>query len=146
MIIIMWWDTVYIYTYIYMLCTYGIHRYTHTHTHTHTHKTCLIEGKQYTIMDSCFNVIEIKLSRLKQRGRHIDIWWNSNVKMLPALRKNGKEGLKEYRNPLCSLLPLFLFDFQYVWKNTKELMLLNCGDGEDSWESLGLQGDQTCPS
>ena len=25
----------------------------------------------------------------------------------------------------------------------KELMLLNCGVGEDSWESLGLQGDQT---
>ena len=28
------------------------------------------------------------------------------------------------------------------WKlNTKELMLLNCDVGEDSWESLGLQGD-----
>ena len=25
-------------------------------------------------------------------------------------------------------------------------MLLNCGVGEDSWESLGLQGDQTSPS
>ena len=25
-------------------------------------------------------------------------------------------------------------------------MLLNCGDGEDSWESLGLQGDQTSQS
>ena len=25
---------------------------------------------------------------------------------------------------------------------TEELMLLNCGVGEDSWESLGLQGDQ----
>ena len=24
-------------------------------------------------------------------------------------------------------------------------MLLNCGDGEDSWESLGLQGDPTSP-
>ena len=27
--------------------------------------------------------------------------------------------------------------------SAKELMLLNCGVGEDSWESLGLQGDQT---
>ena len=27
-----------------------------------------------------------------------------------------------------------------------ELMLLNCGVGEDSWESLGLQGDPTSPS
>ena len=26
------------------------------------------------------------------------------------------------------------------------LMLLNCGVGEDSWESLGLQGDPTSPS
>ena len=26
---------------------------------------------------------------------------------------------------------------------TEELMLLNCGVGEDSWESLGQQGDQT---
>ena len=25
----------------------------------------------------------------------------------------------------------------------RELMLLNCGVGEDSWESLGLQGDPT---
>ena len=29
---------------------------------------------------------------------------------------------------------------------TRELMLLNCGAGEDSWESLGLQGDQTSQS
>ena len=29
---------------------------------------------------------------------------------------------------------------------TTELILLNCGDGEDSWESLGLQGDPTSPS
>ena len=30
--------------------------------------------------------------------------------------------------------------------STEELMLLNCGVGEDSWESLGLQGDPTSPS
>ena len=30
--------------------------------------------------------------------------------------------------------------------STEELMLLNCGVGEDSWESLGLQGDPTRPS
>ena len=27
--------------------------------------------------------------------------------------------------------------------NAEELMLLSCGVGEDSWESLGLQGDQS---
>ena len=30
--------------------------------------------------------------------------------------------------------------------STKEFMLLNCGVGEDSWESLGDQGDPTSPS
>ena len=29
--------------------------------------------------------------------------------------------------------------------SNQELMLLNCGVGEDSWESLGLQGDPTSP-
>ena len=35
-----------------------------------------------------------------------------------------------------------------LWRklSTEELMLLNCGVGEDSWESLGLQGDPTTPS
>ena len=30
--------------------------------------------------------------------------------------------------------------------SAEELMFLNCGAGEDSWESLGLQGDQTSQS
>ena len=32
-----------------------------------------------------------------------------------------------------------------LWRRLsgEELMLLNCGVGEDSWESLGLQGDST---
>ena len=30
-------------------------------------------------------------------------------------------------------------------ESAKELMLLNCGVGEDSLESLGLQGDPTSP-
>ena len=30
--------------------------------------------------------------------------------------------------------------------NTEELVLSNCGAGEDSWESLGQQGDQTSQS
>ena len=30
--------------------------------------------------------------------------------------------------------------------STEELMLLNCGVGENSWESLGLQGYQASPS
>ena len=35
-----------------------------------------------------------------------------------------------------------------LWRklSAEELMLFNCGVGEDSWESLGLQGDPTSPS
>ena len=35
-----------------------------------------------------------------------------------------------------------------LWRKLRAegLMLLNCGVGEDSWESLGLQGDPTSPS
>ena len=38
--------------------------------------------------------------------------------------------------------------WMWVWRklSAEELMLLNCGVGEDSWESLGLQGDPTSPS
>ena len=33
-----------------------------------------------------------------------------------------------------------------IKRSAEELMLLNCGVGEDSWEALGLQGNQTSPS
>ena len=35
----------------------------------------------------------------------------------------------------------------WLWRrlSVEELMLLNCGVGEDSWESPGLQGDPTSP-
>ena len=35
-----------------------------------------------------------------------------------------------------------------LWRrqSAEELMLLDCGVGEDSWESLGLQGDPASPS
>ena len=33
----------------------------------------------------------------------------------------------------------------WEWTGWVSLMFLNCGVGEDSWESLGLQGDPTSP-
>ena len=47
------------------------------------------------------------------------------------------------------LLPAVMMDVRVgLWRklSTEELVLLNCGVGEDSWESLGLQGDPTSPS
>ena len=36
---------------------------------------------------------------------------------------------------------LWMLELEYRKLSTKELILLNCGVGEDSWESLGLRGD-----
>ena len=43
--------------------------------------------------------------------------------------------------------PVVMYGYESWTRNlsTEELMLLNCGVGEDSWESLGLQGDPTRP-
>ena len=54
--------------------------------------------------------------------------------MEPQKTLNGQSNLG-WRNQLSWLHIL----------STEELMLLNCGAGEDSWESLGLQGDSTRP-
>ena len=52
-------------------------------------------------------------------------------------------------------IPVLLLTIQWLcmdvrvglWRklSNEELVLLNCGVGEDSWESLGLQGDLTSP-
>jgi len=34
-----------------------------------------------------------------------------------------------------------MWELDYKKMSAEELMLLNCGVGEDSWESIGLQGD-----
>ena len=47
------------------------------------------------------------------------------------------------------VFPVVMYDVRAgLWRrlNAEELMLLSCGVGEDSWESLGLQGDPTSPS
>ena len=45
------------------------------------------------------------------------------------------------------VFPVVMYECEsWKIKMAKELMLLNCGTGEDSWESLGLQGDPTSQS
>ena len=46
------------------------------------------------------------------------------------------------------VFPVVIYGWRVgLWRklSAEELMLLNCGVGEDSWESLGLQGDPTSP-
>ena len=46
------------------------------------------------------------------------------------------------------VFPVVMYGYEsWLWRklSAEELMLLKCGIGEDSWESLGLQGDPTSP-
>ena len=47
--------------------------------------------------------------------------------------------------PIESRLWFFQWSYMDVRRLSTKLMLLNCGVGEDSWESLELQGDPTSP-
>ena len=45
------------------------------------------------------------------------------------------------------IFPVVMYGCErWTIKKTEELMLSNCGAEEDSWESLGLQEDQTSQS
>ena len=47
------------------------------------------------------------------------------------------------------VFPVIMYGWRVgLWRklSAEKLMLLNCGVGWDSWESLGLQGDPTSPS
>ena len=47
------------------------------------------------------------------------------------------------------IFPVVMYGCEsWIWRklSAEEMMFLNCDVGEDSWESLGLQGDPTSPS
>ena len=89
-------------------------------------------------------------------------WWLQpwNWKMLAPWKKSydqPRQHIKKQRHYFADKCPSsqrYDFSGSHVWMwgldykklSAKELMLSNCGVGEDSWESLGLQGDQTSPS
>ena len=56
-------------------------------------------------------------------------------------------GTLHLRVPLAQRFFTAMFWEHILWRrlSAEELMLLNCGVEEDSWESLGLQGDPTSP-
>ena len=67
----------------------------------------------------------------------------------------SRQHIKKQRHYLANKGPSiesYGFSSTHAWmweldhKKGWELMLLNCGVGEDSWESLGLQGDQASQS
>ena len=54
----------------------------------------------------------------------------------------------KFRLVKATVFPVVMYGFEswIVKLSTKKLMFLNCDVGEDSWKSLGLQGDPTSPS
>ena len=89
-------------------------------------------------------------------------WWLQpwNQKMLIPWKETydqPREYIQKQRHYFANKGPSsqgYGFSSSHVWMwesdceeswAPKKLMLLNCGVGEDSWESLGLQGDPTCP-
>ena len=59
-------------------------------------------------------------------------WWTGKPGMLQSV------GLWRARHD-------WVTEMNWTELSTEEFMLLNCGVGEDSWDSLGLQGDPTSP-
>ena len=85
---------------------------------------------------------------------------SSKIKRHWLLGRKAKTNLDSIKSRDITLLTKvclvkYGFSNSHVWmweldhkKNlsAEELMFLDCGVGEDSWEFLGLQGDSTCPS
>ena len=87
-------------------------------------------------------------------------WWVQPWKTLAPWKKSydqNRQYIKKEKLFFVDKGPLsesYGFSSSHVWmwelhhkeRRAPELMFLNCGVEEDSWESLGLQGDQTSPS
>ena len=82
-------------------------------------------------------------------GYQPSLWYSSHhLTILTFVRK--------VMSLLFNTLSRFIWEFDHKKKknkkqnkkklNAEELMLLNCGVGEDAWEYVGLQGDPTSPS
>ena len=98
---------------------------------------------------------------------HVSMLFSQNIPPLPSPTESKSLFftsvllLLSHIQGYCYLLSKFhiyaliycIFQWSYMdvkvglWRklSAEELMLLNCGVGEDSWDSLGLQGDPTSP-
>ena len=76
--------------------------------------------------------LQMVIAAIKLKDPYSDITFSTKVRLVKAV-----------------VFPLVMYGCE-SWTVKKaehqRLMLLNCGVGEDSWESLGLQGGPTSPS
>ena len=101
-------------------------------------QTLFFFGSQITTDGDCSHEIKTNLLLGRKIMTNLDGILKSRDITLPA-----KVRLVKARFFLWSCMDVRVG----LWRrlSTEELMFLNCGIGEDSWESLGLQGDPTSP-
>ena len=129
--------------------------YPHTHIHRAGSRLCCKQVQAGLLYESLGNDFRLKnkkvsKSRPKSKLQYICVMTifspDFTINYMTDIKKQSQQRSIESR----------LWFFQWscmdvrvgLWRtlSAKELMLLNCGVGEDSWESLGLQGDPTSPS
>ena len=96
-------------------------------------------GSKITVDGDCSHEIKRRLLLGRKVMTNLDSIFKSRNITLPT----------EVRLVKAMVFPVVMYGCE-SWTTKKaepkELMLLNCGVGEDSWESLGLRGDPTSPS
>ena len=73
-----------------------------------------------------------------------ELWGKPITNLNSILKRREILWLRKVHIVKTMVFPIVMYGCE-SW-TTEELMLLICGAGEYSWESFGLQGDQTSPS
>ena len=94
-------------------------------------------GSKITADGNCNHEIKTRLLLGINTMTNLDNILNSRDITLPT----------KVRLVKAMVFPVVMYVYEsWIKKKAEEWMLLNCGAGEDSWESLGQQGNQTSPS
>ena len=138
----------------------------HKHPYMTTEKTIALTRQTFVgkVMSLLFNMLSRLVITFLPRNKHLLISW---------LQSPSGIILGPQKNKVSHCFHCFLIYFPWsdgtrchdlsflnvessgrVWlweldceeMSAEKLMLLSCGVGEDSWESLGLQGNATSPS
>ena len=96
----------------------------------------ILGGSKITADGDCSHEIKGRLLLGRKVMTNLDSIFKSRDITLPT----------EVHLVKAMVLPVGMYGCESWTIKKAELMLLNCGAGEDSWESLGLQGDPTSPS
>ena len=99
----------------------------------------ILGGSKITADGDCSHEIKRRLPFGRKVMTNLDSILKSRDITLPTKVHLGK----------AMVFPVSCMDVRVgLWRKLRaeELMLLNCGVGEDSWESLRQQGDPTSPS